>query len=142
MASLLLATTAVRSGNPELALTRYRTGLSRFPSYRPLLYGYAQALLDSHRSQEALNFLKTKTAARSDDIRLWRLLGHTHAMLGQRLASHRATAEALALSGDLRSAVEQLNLGLKAGDGDFYDLSSSEARRKEWQAILAEQAKK
>ncbi|HYP68515.1 MAG TPA: M48 family metalloprotease [Thiobacillaceae bacterium] len=140
--SLLLADVAAKSGNLDLALTRYRAGLSRYPAYRPLVYGYAKALLEGHRAQEALNFLKAKTVARSDDLRLWKLLGRTHAMLGQRLASHRATAEALALSGDLRSAIEQLNLGLKAGDGDFYDMSSTEARRKEWQAILAEQAKK
>jgi predicted Zn-dependent protease len=142
LASLLLANIAAKSGNADLALTRYRAGLNSYPTYRPLVYGYAEALLESHRPQEALAFIKTKTASRSDDIRLWRLLGRAHAMLGQRLASHRATAEALALSGDLRSAIEQLNLGLKAGDGDFYDLSSTEARRKEWQAILAEQAKK
>lgn len=142
LASLLLASTAVKSGKPDLALARYRAGLNRYPTYRPLLYGYAEALLESHHPQDALNLLKTKTAARSDDIRLWKLLGRTYAMLGQRLASHRATAEALALSGDLRSAVEQLNLGLKAADGDFYELSSTEARRKEWQATLAEQAKK
>ncbi len=142
LASLLLASTAVKAGKLDLALARYRAALNRYPTYRPLLYGYADALLESHHPQDALNFLKTKTAARSDDIRLWRLLGRAYAMLGQRLASHRATAEALALGGDLRSAVEQLNLGLKAADGDFYDLSSTEARRREWQAILAEQAKK
>ena len=142
LASLLLASTAVKSGNTDLALARYRAGLNRYPTYRPLLYGYADALLENHRPQEALTFLKSKMAARSDDIRLWRLIGRAHSLLGQRLASHRATAEALALSGDLRSAIEQLNLGLKAGDGDFYDLSSTEARRKEWQAIQAEQAKK
>lgn len=142
LASLLLATVAAKSGKPDLALNRYRAGLSRYPTYFPLFYGYAEALLESHRAQEALIFLKTHTASRSDDIRLWKLLGRAHAMLGQRLASHRATAEALALSGNLRAAIEQLNLGLKAADGDFYDLSSTEARRKEWQAILAEQAKK
>lgn len=142
LASLLLATTAVKSGKLDLALTRYRAGLSRYPTYFPLLYGYAEALLESHHPQDALSFLKTKMASRSDDIRFWNLLGRAHAMLGQRLASHRATAEALALSGNLRAAIEQLDLGLKAGDGDFYDLSSTEARRKEWKAILAEQAKK
>ncbi|MGA7948928.1 MAG: M48 family metalloprotease [Thiobacillaceae bacterium] len=142
LASLLLGTTAAKSGKLDLALTRYRAGLSRYPTYLPLLYGYADALLDSHRPQEALTLLETKTASGSDDIRLWKLLGRAHAMLGQRLASHRATAESLALSGDLRAAIEQLNLGLKAGDGNFYDLSSAEARRREWQATLAEQAKK
>lgn len=141
-ASLLLAQIAVKSGKQELALSRYRNGLSSYPNYHPLLYGYAETLLDNNKPQEALNLLKPKMAFRRDDIRLWRLLGRSYAMLGKQLASHRATAEALALAGDFRSAIEQLNLGLKAGDGDFYDLSSTEARRDEWRAILKEQTRK
>jgi predicted Zn-dependent protease len=142
LTSLMLAQIAVKSGKQDLALNRYRTGLTTYPNYRPLLYGYAETLLDNNKSQEALNILKPRTAFRTDDVRLWKLLGRSYAMLGKQLASHRATAESLALTGDLHSAIEQLNLGLKAGDGDFYDLSSTEARRKEWQAMLEEQTKK
>jgi beta-barrel assembly-enhancing protease len=140
--TLLLAQIAVKGGKQDLALGRYHSGLATYPNYRPLLYGYAEALLDNNKPQEALNILKPRTAFRTDDVRLWKLLGRSYAMLGKQLASHRATAESLALTGDLRSAIEQLNLGLKAGDGDFYDLSSTEARRKEWQAMLQEQTKK
>jgi beta-barrel assembly-enhancing protease len=140
--AVLLAQIAAKSSKTDLAVSRYRSGLSRYPNYRPLLYGYAETLLDNNKAEEALNLLKPKTAFRIDDIHLWRLIGRGYALHGEKLASHRAIAEALALTGDLRSAVEQLNLGLKAGDGDFYDLSAAEARRREWQALLQEQAKK
>jgi len=33
------------------------------------------------------------------------------------------------------AAIDQLQLGLKAGDGDFYQLSSAEARLRELRAI-------
>lgn len=138
--ALLLA--QVASKNKKDALARYRSGLASYPNYRPLIYGYAETLLDDHKPQEALNFLKPKTAFRTDDRRMWQLMGRSHDMLGQQLSSHRATAEALALAGDFRAAIEQLNLGLKAGDGDFYDMSSAEARRREWKAMLEEQSAK
>ena len=48
--------------------------------------------------------------------------------------SHRAQAEAAALAGNLVAAIQQIELGIRAADGSFYDLSSAEARRREWQA--------
>jgi hypothetical protein len=32
-------------------------------------------------------------------------------------------------------ALEQINLGLKAGDGSFHEMSAAEARRREWQEM-------
>jgi predicted Zn-dependent protease len=75
------------------------------------------------------------------DRRLWRLAAQTHAQLGQHLLSHSAQAEAAALSGDLVAAIEQVTLGIKAGDGSFYEMSAAEARRREWQAIEKAQRK-
>ena len=51
--------------------------------------------------------------------------------LGRRLAQHRAQAEAYARMGNVTAAVEQLQIGLKSGDGDFFQLSSAEARLRE-----------
>jgi predicted Zn-dependent protease len=141
MTSLLLARVAAEGNKTALALKRYQSGLSDYPNYRPLMYGYAETLLDNNQPQQALDFIKPKTAFRSNDIRIWKLMARSYAMLGKQLASHRALAEALALSGNLKSAIEQINLGLKAGDGDFYDLSAAEARRKEWRSMLQNQAK-
>ena len=49
----------------------------------------------------------------------------------QRLAQHRAQAEAYLRLGNVPAAIEQLELGLKSGDGDFFQLSSAEARLRE-----------
>ena len=40
-------------------------------------------------------------------------------------------AEAYVLLGSLPAAIEQLQIGLKSGDGDYYQLSSAEARLRE-----------
>jgi predicted Zn-dependent protease len=72
---------------------------------------------------------------------MWQLAAQTHDQLGQHLLSHSAQAEAAALSGNLIAAIEQITLGIKAGDGSFHEMSAAEARRREWQAIEKAQRK-
>lgn len=139
----LQAELASQSGNARLALERYRQGMTRYPQYKPLLYGYADSLITSHRAKEAAEFVSAKTSTWPEDARFWKLLARAEANLNHKLASHRAEAESLAAAGNLPAALEQINIGLKAGDGNFYELSAAEARRREWQAaIAAESAKK
>jgi len=132
---------ALESGQAELALTRYRAGLAAYPAYRPLLYGYATSLLKANRADESASYLNSQLSIWPRDARLWRLSGQAHASLGQRLQSHRATAEGFALSGNLVAALEQISLGIKANDGGFYELSAAEARQREWRELEKTQRK-
>lgn len=126
---------ALESGQSELALARYRTGLLAYPAYRPLLYGYANSLLQANRAEDSAAYLHSQLNVWPQDVRLWRLSGQAHARLGQRLQSHRAIAEGFALRGNWVAALEQINLGIKANDGGFYELSAAEARQREWQEL-------
>ena len=92
-------------------------------------------------ASDALTQVDKQLALYPVDRRLWRLAAQTHAQLGHRLLSHRAQAEAAALSGNLIAAIEQISLGIKAGDGSFHEMSAAEARRREWQAIEKAQRK-
>ena len=141
MIQQLAAHTALTAGNPTLALQRYQSGSETHPGYRPLQYGYISALLASSRSGDALKQVDKQLALYPLDRRLWRLAAQSHAQLGHRLLSHRAQAEAAALSGNLVAAIEQITLGIKAADGSFFDLSAAEARRREWQEIEKSQRK-
>jgi len=141
MIQQLAAHTALAGGQRELALQRYQAGHEAHPGHRPLQYGYIDALLATGRSNDALARVDQQLALYPLDRRLWRLAAQTHAQLGHRLLSHRAQAEAAALSGNLLAAIEQISLGLKAGDGSFHALSAAEARRREWQALEKSQRK-
>ena len=141
MIQQLLADIALASGNQALALQRYQSGSSTYPGYRPLLYGHLRALLTAGRNNEALTLINKQQGLYPLDRRLWRLAAQTHAQLGHRLLSHRAQAEVAALSGNLVEAIEQITLGIKAGDGSFYEMSAAEARRREWQEIEKAQRK-
>lgn len=131
----LAARAALTAGNPLLALQRYQAGNTAHPGYLPLQYGHADALLAAGRSSEALAQLDRQLALYPLDRRLWRLAAQAHARQGHRLLSHLAEAEAAALSGNLIAAIEQVNLGLKAGDGSFHEMSAAEARRREWETL-------
>ena len=141
MIQQLFAYTALASGNQTLALQRYQSGSSIYPGYRPLQYGYISALLAAPRSQDALVQIDKQQRLYPLDRRLWHLAAQAHAQLGHRLLSHRAQAEATALAGNLVAAIEQITLGIKAGDGSFHEMSAAEARRREWQEIEKAQKK-
>ena len=124
-----------KAASPMIAQLAGDTALAagQHPEYRPLVHGLIRAQLAGGRRADALALVERQLALQAGDRRLWRLAAEAHAGLGHRLASHRAQAEAAALSGNLVAAIEQITLGLKAGDGSFQELSAADARRREWQ---------
>jgi beta-barrel assembly-enhancing protease len=116
---------------PEKALPCYREALKTYPSYRTLIYNYAEALLQSGQPEPALKLVEERQQVISDDYQLYVLQARAYAALNKHLAQHRAQAEAYVRLGNLPAAVEQLRIGLKGGDGDFYQASSAEARMRE-----------
>lgn len=119
------------AGAPEAALACYREALKAYPAYRALVYDYADALLRAGRPDEALRLVEARLQVVAGDYRLYQLQARSYAALNKRLSQYRAQAEAYVRLGNLTAAVEQLQIGLKSGDGDFFQLSSAEARLKE-----------
>jgi len=141
MVAALNGRTKSASGDIRGALDFYATAMKRFPRNRALTYDYARLLLDNRRGAEALRLTTAALGNSRSDGRLYQLQAESFAATGQKLQQHRAQAEAYALAGSLPAAIEQLQIGLKAGDGDFYQLSSAEARLKELRALDADQRK-
>jgi len=135
MIDALAAQTQVAGGELEKGLATYRDALRSNPGRRALVYGYADTLINAKRAGEALEFLSTRLETRTQDPRLYQLQARGYAATGKRLQQHRALAEAYALRGNLPAAIEQLQIAQKAGDGDFYQQSSVEARLKELVAL-------
>jgi predicted Zn-dependent protease len=55
------------------------------------------------------------------------------------MLKHRAQAEVYILQGYYDPAIEQLQIALKHDNGDFYQLSTVEARLRQLQKIMAEE---
>jgi len=116
---------------PEAAVGCYQEALKTYPSYRALIYDYADTLLRMGRADAALKVVEERLRSITDDHRLYLLQARAYAALNRQLAQHRAQAEAYVRMGNLAAAMEQLRIGLKSGDGDFYQMSSAESRLKE-----------
>jgi len=123
---------------PEAAAGCYREALKTYPAYRALNYAYADTLLRAGRADAAVKVVEERLRSITDDHRLYLLQARAYAALNKQLAQHRAQAEAYVRMGNLTAAVEQLRIGLKSGDGDFYQMSSAESRLKELRRLEEE----
>ncbi len=132
----LAAQIKLAAGNAEGALAAYRAALRNFPNRRPLIYGYADALMQNRQNAEALKLIGNELRTYPGDARLYKLQAQAYAAQGKRLLSHQSQAESYFRLGNLPAAVEQLTIGLKSGDGDFYQMSMAEARLRQLRAML------
>ena len=120
----------------DAAVARLERAHVEFPASRTLVYALADARLRRGDNESALALVRTNLGLYPDDYHLYALEARAQAQAGRRLAMHRAQAEAYVRMGLTAAAIEQLELGVKAGDGDFYQLSSAEARLKDLRALL------
>jgi predicted Zn-dependent protease len=126
------------AGDATGAIERFRDGLKRSRS-RALIYGLIDALLADRRATEALALINDEVSVYTQDPRLYLYQARTYALLDQRLAQHRAQAEAYFLNGQYQAAIEQFELAQRAADDDFYQQSVVDARLRETRERLAEQ---
>ncbi|MCE9634025.1 MAG: M48 family metalloprotease [Methylophilales bacterium] len=121
---------------PLDTLSQYRNALNVYPKHRALIYGYAENLLLLSRNDEVLKLLQDKQLAFPNDGYLYELQSRAYAAQGKDLLRHQAQGEAYYRSFNLDGAAEQMELALKSGDGDFYQLSIVEARLKQLQKLI------
>jgi len=131
----LAAQLKLAEGKADAALALYRAALTNFPNRRPLIYSYAEALLQNRQSADALKLVANELLSYPNDVRLYQLQAQGYAAQGKRLLSHQSQAEAYFRLGSVPAAIEQLTLGLKSGDGDFYQMSMAEARLRQLRAM-------
>jgi len=118
---------------PE-ALRLYKAGMQAFPDHRALLYGYVDTLYEAGQTDQALTQLSEQLKTIQDDPRLYELAAKGYERKNKKLAQHRAIGEAYFHKGNLAGAVTQLEIAVKAKDGDFYEVSGTEARLREFRA--------
>ena len=141
MIDTLAARVLRAAGENAAALVLIKDAIGRNPYYRPLVYSYIGALLESNRTAEALESVNDQLRLTPRNAQLRGLQAKAYAALGKRLLQHQAQAEVYLLQGSLPAAIEQLQLAQSAGDGNFYELSVVDARLKDLRARLAAEAR-
>jgi predicted Zn-dependent protease len=131
----------VQSGQLKQAISRYQRALSRYPRQMQLIYDYPEALLKDNEPAKAAAFLSDQLQRLPGDGQLHQVAARAYAALGKQLLQHQHQAEYYAWQGNLKGAVAQLELAVKAGDGDFYQISVAESRLRAVRQELADQEK-
>jgi predicted Zn-dependent protease len=120
-----------KSGNIKAALALYQQAHTHYPNYRPLTYSYADALINTGFTNEAIKLLTDLIRLYPDDAKLYQLQARVYAQQNKDFLRHYAQAEFYAKSGNLTAAIEQLQIALKTKDGDFYQTAIADARLKQ-----------
>jgi predicted Zn-dependent protease len=128
-------------GERKAAIATLRAATTRFPSRRAVLYDYLKLLLDDRQHDVAGAELAERLRGAPRDAKLHAFQARVYQAQGRNLLHHQAQAEAYYLEGALPAAIEQLEIALKAGDGDFYQLSAAEARLKLLRAEREQEAR-
>ncbi|MDP1654409.1 MAG: M48 family peptidase, partial [Rhodocyclaceae bacterium] len=113
------------------ALQILRAAAQRYPQTRALTYALIEAKVgagSTAEAAEALALVQKELLLTPGDARLYAFQAKAHAAQGKHLLQHRAQAEAYLAQGQLDAAIMQLELARKAGDGDFFELSQTDAR--------------
>lgn len=137
----LAAKLLLNRNRTDEAMALYRSALSLFPKHRGLIYGYLEALLAQYQPEPALKLLDEKLRVFPGDAYLYELKSQAYTQQNKNLLRHQAQGEAYYRAYNLQGAAEQMELAVRSGDGDFYQLSIVEARLKELRQLLLEPKK-
>lgn len=137
----LAARIEVARNHPDQAAKVYAAGLAEYPEHRALIYGYIEHFLATNQTDKALQLIKEKQPIFPDDPYFYELQSRAYTMQGKLLLRHQAQGEAYMRRYDLQKAIEQMDLAVKAGDGDFYQRSEVEARLKQLKQQVIEPKK-
>lgn len=127
----LTATALAGQQKFDAAIQLVADARKRFPDSRALALSHIEIHYLAGRTETALALANERLKTITDDAKLYELAAKCHERMGKKLAQHRAIAESYYRKSNLIGAIEQLEIGLKAKDGDFYESSAAEARLRE-----------
>ncbi len=132
----------LQSGQVTASIARYQVALARYPNKQQLIYDYPEALLKDKQAAKAAAFLTEQLQRYPNDGPLHQIAAKAYSALGKQTLAHRHQAEFYAWLGNLPGAVVQFELAVKAGDGDFYQVSVAESRLRELRQEVVDQKKR
>lgn len=128
MIETLAADIALARNDRQQAARIYADALAVFPSHRALIYGYVEHFIATRQFDKALQLIEDKQPGYPDDPYFYELKSQIYTAQGKNLLRHQAQGEAYYRRYNFQGALEQMDLAVKAGDGDFYQRSIVEAR--------------
>ncbi|MCI0401231.1 MAG: M48 family metalloprotease [Gammaproteobacteria bacterium] len=115
----------------ESALAIYAGSLKLYPDYRPLILGYAEALILAGRPAEAKSVLRNYARQHPLDPAYYRLLAEAEGRSGAEVDARMSMGEYYYLVGQTAFAIEQLKRAQSMPAADHYQKERIDARLKQ-----------
>jgi beta-barrel assembly-enhancing protease len=125
---LALADLEYAAGNLDAALQRYQRAMRMFPGNTAVTIAYAEAMLHADRPEDAIPALVSLLPQREPDPQIFRLLAVASGAAGKLADAHYFMSETHVLNGQVRPAVDQLQLALAIPGINSLQRSRAEAR--------------
>jgi beta-barrel assembly-enhancing protease len=131
----------LESGDVDGAIKRFGDAVARYPNKMQLVYDYPESLLKAGRNVDAAKFVEQQLQRFPGDGPLQLLAARAYAAQNKQMLAHRHQGEYYAWQGNLKGAIDQLQIASKAKDGDFYQASVVDTRLRALQREAKEQEK-
>lgn len=118
------------------AIKTYKNILKIYPGNNTIQFFYAETLIEANKIKSAHKILESQISSNTKSPDLYRLLARTQAKLKMPANSHQSLAEYYYLLGQTHDAINQLEIGLKVPNIDFYLTSRLEARLRAFKTEL------
>ena len=118
----------LQSGQYAAAKTRYETALARYPNHLQLIYDYPRDLIKARDYAAAASFCEQQLTRRRGDWTLHEIAAEAYAATGRQTLSHYHLGEAYSLQGNLREAIQQLEIATRAQDSGEQAQTQAETR--------------
>jgi beta-barrel assembly-enhancing protease len=132
----------MRAGQRQQGLNLYAETLKLYPNYRPVVLGYAEALLATDQAEQAKQLLREYVRHHDPDINYYTLLADAEGRAGSAAEAHIAMAERDYLAGDTRLAREELRFAQRESGIDHFQRQRIDARLKVFETELEEEKKR
>ncbi len=113
---------------PEAGIRMLRTAVGLRPDHLPLRVAYAELLTRAGKAEEALATLKGLLRFHRGNAYLYGLMEDAALKAGKKAATHRYRGEKLYHQGDLKAAIQQLELALRTPGIGFHEAAEIQAR--------------
>ena len=123
----------IKKGDINAAYTSIKKALKKYPTYRAFVYELANYFIETNSQNEAIKFLQSYVLIFKTDPELYKLLAKAYSLNGKRLLQYESLAESFYYRYNLQEALVQMDMAVRASDGNFYEKSRVESRLKQIQ---------
>ena len=123
----------IKKGDTKLAYEAIKKALKKYPNYRAFVYELANYLIQTNSVNDAIKFLQNYLIAFNKDSELYKLLAKAYSLKGNQLLQYESLSQSYYYKYNLQEAIIQMDMAVRARDGNFYEKSRVEARLKQLQ---------